>query len=323
MTKRTGQAKGKVRRGPDGKRHMSLHTRMMWNKYLPIWLMMIPVFAFFFVFKVLPMYGIQMAFKDFNLMKGIADSPWVGLKHFKRLFNDPYFYRIFKNTIKISLLSLCACIPAEITLALLINELRSSIYKRIVQTISYLPHFISWVIAGGIFTLLLSTQNGAINKIIEFFGGKAIFFLGDADYFVGTLIVTRVWKSVGWGTIIYLAAIAGINQELYESAMIDGANRFQRIWYITLPALVPTIVMLTIMALAGVLSAGFDQIYNLYNQAVYSVADVIDTYVYRQGFENASFSYSTAVGLFNSVVSFILVITANWLSKRFVKYSMW
>lgn len=323
MKKGTEKRKGIRRPGPDRKRHMSLRTRTMWNKYLPIWLMMIPVFAYFFVFKVMPMYGIQMAFKDFNLMKGINKSPWVGLKHFKRLFADPYFKRIFRNTIKISLLSLCATIPAEITLALLINELRSSIYKRIVQTISYLPHFISWVIAGGIFTLLLSTQNGAINAIIEFFGGEPIFFLGDKDYFVGTVIVTRVWKSVGWGTIIYLAAIAGINQELYESSMIDGANRFQRIWYITLPALIPTIVMLTIMALAGVLSAGFDQIYNMYNQAVYEVADVIDTYVYRQGFENASFSYSTAVGLFNSVVSFILVIFANWFSRRVVKYSMW
>lgn len=314
---------GKIRNGPKTKFHMSLHTRTMWNKYLPLWLMLIPVFAYFFVFKIMPMYGIQMAFKDFNLMKGIKDSPWVGLKHFKRLFGDPYFKRILRNTIKISLLSLCATIPAEIILALLINELRSSIYKRLVQTISYLPHFISWVIAGGIFTLLLSPQNGAVNVLIKLFGGEPIFFLGDKNYFVGTVIATRVWKSVGWGTIIYLAAIAGINQELYESAMVDGANRFQRIWYITLPALIPTIVMLTIMALAGVLSAGFDQIYNMYNQAVYEVADIIDTYVYRQGFENANFSYSTAVGLFNSVVSFIMVILANWFSRRVVKYSMW
>ena len=287
---------------------MSLHTQAVINQYLPIWLMLVPVFAYFFVFKILPMYGIQMAFKDFNLMKGLSGSKWVGLKHFKKLFNDPYFYRIFRNTVRISLLSLITGIPAEIILALLINELRHVFYKRIVQTISYLPHFISWVVVGGMFTLLLSTQGGAINEIIKFFGGTPIFFLGDTRYFVGTVIVTRLWKSVSWGTIIYLAAIAGINQEMYESAMLDGATRFQRIWYVTLPSLMPTIVMLTIMSLANILSAGFDQIFNMYNQAVYPVADIIDTYVYRQGFENANFSYSTAVGLFNSVVSFFMVM---------------
>lgn len=293
------------------------------RQFLPIYLMLIPVMAWFIVFKIMPIYGVQLAFKDYNIIKGVWDSPWVGLKHFKTLFSNYYFTRLLVNTLTISLLRLATSIPAAIIFALLLNEIRSMKLKRVTQTISYLPHFISWVVAGGMFTLLLSPQYGAINAVIQFFGGKPIYFLGDPNYFVGTVIVTGIWKTIGWDSIIYLAALSGINPELYESAAMDGANRFQRAWYISLPSLMPTIVMLTTLALAGVLSGGFDQIYNMYNEAVYSVGDIIDTYVFRQGFEKADYAFSTAVGLFKSVVAFILVMTANWFSKKVVKYSMW
>jgi len=285
--------------------------------------MLIPVFVYFFVFKILPIYGIQLAFKDFNAIKGIWDSTWVGLKHFRTLFSNYYFTRILVNTLTISLLRLVTAIPVSILFALLLNELRSTKFKKLTQTVSYLPHFISWVVAGGIFVLLLSPQYGAINAVIRFFGGESIYFLGDSNYFVGTVVVTGIWKNMGWDSIIYVATLTGVSQELYEAASIDGANRFQKAIHISLPALMPTIVLLTTLTLGAVLSAGFEQLYNMYNAAVYDVGDIIDTYVFRQGFERADFSFATAVGLFKSVVAFILVMLANWMSRRTVKYSMW
>ncbi|NLZ70446.1 MAG: sugar ABC transporter permease [Clostridiaceae bacterium] len=256
-------------------------------------------------------------------MKGIWDSPWNNFKHFKKLFTNHYFPRVLGNTIKISFLRLITSIPSAVIFALLLNEVRSMLFKRTVQTISYLPYFISWVVAGGIFTLMLSPQYGAINSIIKFFGGEPIYFLGDPKYFVGTIIVTGIWKGLGWNSIIYIAALSSVDQELYEAAHIDGANRFHRMIYISLPSLAPTIVMLTTLGLAGILSGGFDQIYNMYNSAVYEVGDIIDTYVFRQGFERGEYAFNTAVGLFKSVVAFILVMSANFFSRRVVKYSMW
>jgi len=293
------------------------------KRYMPIYLMLIPVFVYFFIFKILPIYGLQLAFKNFNAIKGIWDSPWVGLKHFRTLFSNYYFSRILVNTLSISLLRLVTAIPAAVLFALLLNEIRATGFKKVTQTISYLPHFISWVVAGGMFVLLLSPQYGAINAIIRFFGGDSVYFLGDSNYFVGTVIATGIWKSIGWDSIIYIATLAGVSMELYESASIDGANRFQKAIHISLPSLTPTIVLLTTLTLGSVLSAGFDQLYNMYNPAVYDVGDIIDTYVFRQGFEKADYAFSTAVGLFKSVVAFILVMLANWFSRRAVKYSMW
>lgn len=309
-------------KGPKSQKKLT-HRQSMIKKYIPIYLLLIPVFAWFLIFKIAPIYGIQLAFKDYNIMKGVWDSKWVGMKHFKTLFSNYYFTRILVNTITISFLRLITSIPAAITFALLLNEIYNIKFKKFVQTVSYLPHFISWVVAGGIFSLLLSPQYGAVNAIIKFLGGKGIYFLGDSKYFVGTIIATGVWKSVGWNSIIYLATLTGISPELYEAANIDGATRFQKAWYISLPSLIPTIVMLTTLSLATVLSGGFDQIYNMYNEAVYSVGDIIDTYVYRMGFEKSNYSFSTAVGLFKSVVAFILIMTANRFSRKVVKYSMW
>lgn len=293
------------------------------RKYIPIYLMLIPVMIWFLIFKIGPIYGVQLAFKDYNMMKGIWGSEWNNFAHFKKLFSNYFFVRILVNTLKISLLKLVTSIPAAVIFALLLNEIRHMAYKKVVQTISYLPHFISWVVAGSIFTLLLAPQHGAINSIIQLFGGEPIYFLGDSNYFVGTITVTSIWKSLGWDSIIYLAALSGVDPGLYEAAAIDGANRFQRVWHISLPHLLPTIVMLTTLSLASVLSAGFDQIYNMYNPAVYSVGDIIDTYVFRQGFELGDYGFNTAVGLFKSVVAFILVMLANWFSRKTVKYSMW
>jgi len=293
------------------------------KKYMPVYIMLVPVITFFVVFNIMPIYGIQLAFKDYNIIRGIQNSPWVGMKHFRTLFTNYFFTRILVNTVTISLLRLITSIPAAIVFALLLNEIRVLKFKKITQTISYLPHFISWVVAGGMFILLLSPQYGAVNTVIRFFGGEGIYFLGDSDYFVGTLIVTGIWKSVGWESIIYLAALSGVDPEQYESASIDGANRFHKVVYISLPALVPTIVLLTTLSLGSILSAGFEQIFNMYNPAVYRVADIIDTYVYRQGLVQGEYSFSTAVGLFKSVTAFFLVMGANWFSRRFVKYSMW
>ncbi|NLZ56063.1 MAG: sugar ABC transporter permease [Clostridiaceae bacterium] len=297
--------------------------RFRFKRYLPIYLLMIPVMLWFIIFQIAPIYGLQLAFKDYNVMKGVWDSPWNNFAHFKQLFSNYYFSRVLVNTIKISFLRLITSVPMAVIFALLLNEVRNVAFKRVAQTISYLPYFISWVVAGGIFNLMLSPQYGAINAIISFFGGEPIYFLGDPKHFVGTVIVTGIWKTLGWDSIIYIAALSSIDQELYEAAHIDGANRFQRMIYISLPSLMPTIVMLLTLGLAGILSGGFDQIYNMYNPRVYSVGDIIDTYVYRQGFEMGDYAFNTAVGLFKSVVSFILIMSANAFSRRVVKYSMW
>ncbi len=285
--------------------------------------MLIPVITWFFVFKILPIYGIQLAFKDFNPLKGVWNSPSVGWKNFIQLFSSYYFSRILVNTLTISFLRIFTVMPIAIIFALLLNELRNLLFKRVTQTISYLPYFISWVTAAGLFSMLLSPQYGAVNAAIKAFGGDPIYFLGEPSWFVPVLIVSGIWKSMGWESILYLATLASIPAELYEAATIDGASRFQRVRFISFPHLVPTIVMLFIINLGYVLSAGFDQIVNMYNPAVYSVADIIDTYVYREGFENARYGFSTAVGLFKSVVGFILVMVSNKMSKKVVGKSLW
>jgi putative aldouronate transport system permease protein len=262
------------------------------------------------------MYGIVIAFKNYTFAEGILGSKWVGFANFKRLFSSPLFYNILKNTLNISIQRIIFGFPAPIILALLINELQHLKFKRIVQTVSYLPHFISWVILAGIIKELLSPTRGAINGLRVILGKEPIHFLAEPAYFVGVLIISGIWQSVGWGTIVYLAAIAGIDMEQFDSAYIDGANRFQMIWYITLPSIKSVILVLFILGLGGILNSGFDQIFNLYNAMVYSVADVIDTYVYRIGLINMEYSFSTAVGLFKNVIGFILVISSNYIVRK-------
>lgn len=285
------------------------------NKYL--FLLLAPVLIWYAIFHYGPMYGIQLAFKDFYIMKGIWGSSWVGFKHFHYLFAmSPDFWKIMRNTVVISFYHIAFGFPAPIILALLLNEVRISVFKKIAQTISYLPHFLSWVVIGGIMITLLSPSTGVVNYIIEQLGFKPIYFLGNESYFRFTLVASGIWKEIGWGTIIYLAALAGVDLQLYEAAVLDGANRWKQTVHITIPSILPVITILLILRVGGVLDAGFDQILTLYSPAVYDKADVLDTYVYRVGLQNFQFSLTAAVGLFKNVIAVVLVLMTNYIVKK-------
>lgn len=295
-----------------------------YGKYWELTLMFLPIVIYFFVFKYIPMGGIMMAFKDFKVRLGLFDSPWVGLENFRILFATNTFGRAVQNTIQISFMRILFGFPVPIILALLLNEVRSKGYKKAVQTVTYLPHFLSWVVLAGLFQQLLSPNNGAVNSILNtLFGMEPIYFLGDNKYFQGTMIVTAIWKGAGWSSIIYLAAISGIDPSLYEAAKCDGAGRFKSMRYITLPCIATTIVVMLIMEVGSILSAGFDQIFNMYNAAVYETGDIIDTYVYRFGIGQMKYSMGTAVELFKNGIGFLMVIGTNWISKRISGNGIW
>jgi len=263
------------------------------------------------------MYGVQLAFKDFYIMKGIWGSPWVGFEHFHYMFSmSPDFWRIMRNTIVISLLQIVFGFPAPILLALLFNEIRVSFFKKVAQTITYLPHFLSWIVLGGILITFLSPNTGVVNDLIKSVGLHPIYFLGDESWFRFTLVLSALWKEVGWGMIIYLAALASVDHQLYESAVIDGANRWRQTLSITIPSILPVVSIMLILRVGGILDAGFDQILTLYSPAVYGVADILDTYVYRMGLINMEYSLTTAVGLFKNVVALILVLGTNFAVKK-------
>lgn len=287
-----------------------------------LYLMILPVLAYYIIFHYAPMYGLIMAFKDFQPIKGITGSEWVGLQHFKEFFQSFYFWRILKNTVVISCSNLIFGFPAPIILALLINELKNKYFKSTVQSISYMPHFISLVVVCGLIKDFTS-DTGVISYIVSLFGGQATTLLNEAKNFVPIYVVSDIWQSVGWGTIIYLAALTGIDQELYEAAQVDGAGRWKQTLNITLPCIMPTIVIMLVLRMGSMLSVGFEKIILLYNPAVYSTADVISTFVYRKGLQDFAFSYSAAVGLFNSVINFLLLVIANKLSKKFSESSLW
>lgn len=276
--------------------------------------MAIPVLLFYAVFQYGPMVGLVIAFKDYVMSDGIFGSQWVGLNNFRRLFGSDDFPRALRNTLTISLLRLAFGFFAPIILALLLNELRHEMYKRGIQTLTYLPHFFSWVILGGIF-LMIFNSTGPANQVAGLLGAKPINFLTEDAWFICVLIATGIWQGAGWGAIIYIATLTGIPPALYEAAEIDGANRWQQTWAVTIPSLIPTMVTLFILALGGILTAGFDQVYNMYNPMVFDVADIIDTYVLRR-LMDLDLSLATAAGMFKSVVGLILVIGANFLAKR-------
>lgn len=292
-----------------------VRTLKSYGKQYQLVLMFLPAAITLALFAYAPMYGLTIAFKDFVLLKGISGSPWVGLENFRKLLTAPSFSEVFVNTIKISFLRLIFGFPAPILLALLLNAVGNARFKKVVQTISYLPHFLSWVVLAGIVIQILSPSSGIVNQIIVMFGGNPIYFVADPRYFVPMLIVTGIWKEVGWGTVVYLASITSISPELYEAATIDGAGRFQKMLHITLPALRPVVSIMFILNSGNLINAGFDQIYNLYNPAVYKVADIIDTYVYRRGLLDMKYSFSSAAGLFKNIISFALVLTTNGLVK--------
>ena len=294
-------------------------------KYWDLSLMLLPVIAYFVIFKYIPMGGIVIAFKDYKLGLGVSKSLWVGFTNYISAFDNPFFLRAIRNTLIISVMKLLVGFPAPIILALMLNEVRHSAFKRTVQTISYLPHFLSWVIMAGILSQLLSPNNGAVNALLKQLFGleKSIPFLIDDHYFRGTLVVSDVWKGVGWGSILYLATISSIDPTLYEAAICDGASRFQRVKYITLPSIMPTITIMLILSLGSILDAGFDQIFNLYSSAVYETGDIIDTYVYRVGLVDWNYKLSTAIGLFKNIIGFVLVVSANFLAKRISGNGIW
>lgn len=284
------------------------------NKYL--YLLLVPALVFYFIFCYMPMGGILISFQNYMPAFGIGGSEWVGLEHFQRLFSSSDFYRLFRNTILISLYKLIFFFPMPIILSLMLNEVQHKYFKKTVQTILYFPYFISWIVVYSIVFSLTSLDGGMIPQFYRMFGQEPVILLADKGTFRGLLVVTEIWKNAGWGTIIYLAAIAGINEELYEAARIDGAGKWAEIRYITLPCIMPTIVTMLLLSMSNVLNAGFGQVLAMYNPAVYEVADIFDTYVYRQGLLSAQFSYSTAVGLFKSVINFAVVIVFDRIAKR-------
>nr|WP_304942242.1 ABC transporter permease subunit [Vallitalea guaymasensis] len=285
----------------------------------PLYIMLIPAGILLLIFSYYPMYGVSIAFQDYQPVNGFFGSPFVGLKWFKYVFEMPDFKEILSNTLIMAIGKILIGTLFSIVFALLLNEIKNRRYKKTVQTIVYLPYFLSWVIIGGIFVDLLSAD-GLINQVINLFGHESIMFLGDNRYFRGTMILTDVWKSFGYGAIIYLAAMTGIDPQLYESARMDGANRFKQALHITLPGILPTIILLATLSIGNILNAGFDQILIMYNEVVYETGDIIDTFVYRVGLESAQFSLSTAVGLFKSVVSFIMIGISYTLAYKFADY---
>ena len=303
-----GKAKAKSKN--DRKEGVKGLTKYLWkHKYM--YLMLVPAIVYYVIFCYVPMYGASIAFKDFNPMQGIMKSPWVGFDVFEQLFGMSKFYSVFWNTIRISLIRLIFGFPFPIIVALMLNELRWNRVKRVIQTAIYIPNFISWVVLGAIMTSLLSMDSGIVNGIIKMLGFQPIGFLTDERYFVPTMVVSMIWKTFGWNTIIYLAAMTGIDPQLYEAATVDGANRWQRLLHITLPCIRSTIIVVLITRIGSLMQAGFEQIFVLYHPGVYGTADIIDTYVYRMGLQEGKFELASAVGLFKSVVNFILVVIAN------------
>ncbi|MBR3761622.1 MAG: sugar ABC transporter permease [Lachnospiraceae bacterium] len=279
------------------------------------YLLILPVLIFFALFHYKPMYGLIIAFKRFRPTLGIMDSPWIGFQNFERFFNDIYFFRLIRNTFTISFLSLLFSFPMPIFLALLLNEVRREKFKKTVQTITYMPHFIAMVVLCGMVTSFCQT-NGIINVIIEFFGGTRTNLLLKQNYFYPIYIISEIWKNIGWDSIIFLAALSGIDQEQYEAAKVDGAGRIKQMLYITLPGLLPTISILLVLRMGGILNVGYEKILLLYQPSTYEVADVISTYTYRKGLIDADYSYSAAIGMFNSVINIFFLTVSNKISKK-------
>lgn len=282
-----------------------------------MYLLLFPGILYFVVFKYVPMLGLVMAFQDYKPFTGFINSPWVGFKHFERFFMEPQFWSLFRNTLLLAIYNLVFFFPLPILLALMINEARREMFKRIVQTLLYLPHFISWVVAVGIFYVLFTTEGGVVNELLAQFGFEKIPFMLSEEWFRPMIIAQSIWKEAGWGTIIFLAALSGVDLQLYEAARMDGAGRWRQLWHITIPAIRSTIVILFILRLGSFLDTGFEHIFLMLNSMNREVGEVFDTYVYMKGLTQAQYSYSAAVGLFKSVVGLVLVLGANKFAKKF------
>ena len=298
-----------------------LARRLSHNRYL--YLLLLPALTLILLFNYLPMYGLVIVFKDYKLMQGVLGSDWVGLLNFKKLVLSPSFSKVLLNTLIISFYRLIFGFPAPIILGLLLNEIRHPLFKKQVQTISYLPYFMSWVALGGMIASILSPTRGIVSPFLDLLDLESIHLLVARRFFRPLLVVTGIWQSVGWGSVIYLAVLSSINPELYEVAKLDGANRFRLAVHISIPSLIPVMTVLLLLNMATVLHAGFDQIFNLYSPLVYDVADIIDTFVYRRGLIESDYSFAATVGLFQNAVGFVLLIAANTSIKRFSDYGIW
>lgn len=322
--------KGKEKRRKEEKREEEscrLRLRKDWKRNHGAYLLFLPVAVYYIIFAYKPMYGILVAFKDYVPMKGIWGSPWTGkggFGHFISFFNSFYFGRVLKNTLVISLSTLAVTFPAPIVLALLLNEVRSKKFKKTIQTLSYMPHFISLVVICSIIRLFVAS-NGVVTGLLSTLGivDGTYSLLSMENYFVPIYVISGLWQTVGWNAIIYISALSGIDQGLYEAARIDGANKFRQMWHVTMPGLMPTIIMLFILRIGQIMSIGHEKIILLYNEEIYSTADVISSFVYRKGLLEYNWGFSTAVGLFNSVINFLLVVLANKISRKTVDMGLW
>jgi putative aldouronate transport system permease protein len=308
--------------------HHARRTRMMrvadhFKREWQLYLMLLPTIIWLLVFLYKPMYGLQIAFKDYSVFRGVAASPWVGFEHFETLFNNDQFLRALRNTVYISGLSLLFGFPMPILLALMFNEILRQWFKKTAQTIVYLPHFISSVIIAGIVITGFSPSAGIVNSVLEWFGGESIYFLTRPEWFRPIFVGTTIWQEAGFQSIVYLAAIAGVSPTLYESAVVDGASRWQMMWKITIPSILPTIIIMLIIRIGNMLEVSFEMIILLYQPATYETADVVNTFIYRQGLQGGQYDLAAAAGLFNAVVAFVLVIGANAISKRYSRTSLW
>ncbi|GIO44927.1 ABC transporter permease [Paenibacillus apis] len=288
-----------------------------------LYLFLLPIILVYLVFKYYPMYGVQVAFKDFSPSQGVWGSEWVGFKHFIDFFDSYNFWTIITNTLSLSFLSLLFGFPAPIIIAIMLNQMLGKRYKKFIQTVIYAPHFISTVVLVGMLSVFLSPNSGIVNHIIALFGGDPILFMADEGWFRPLYILSGIWQETGFSTIIYLAALAGVNPELHEAAIMDGASKWKRVWYVDIPGILPTIVILLILALGNIMSIGFEKAFLMQNDLNYAASNIIPTYVYELGIQKAQYSFSTAVGLFNSVINIILIVTVNRIARKLTETSLW
>lgn len=293
------------------------------KRYYQLYLLLLPALIYFIIFRYGPMYGLQIAFKDYVATKGFWGSPFVGLKHFERFFSSPDFVMILKNTVMLSVGSILINFPMAIIVALMLHQVTCTRYKKAVQTIIYAPHFISMVVLVGMITLFLSSSSGIINKIIEAFGGEAIFFMAEPGWFKPVYILSETWQNTGWGTVIYLAALSSVSPELYEAAEMDGANKWQKMWHIDFPGILPTAVIQLILTTGNILSIGYEKVFLMQNALNRTASEVISTYEYKQGLQNAQYSYSAAIGLFNAVINLAILLSVNKFAQKVSDTSLW
>jgi putative aldouronate transport system permease protein len=327
MSKETARLSATMPPGQHMNRQTSLKKQhpfvRSFKKHWELYLLVLPPVLYLLIFKYIPMFGVQIAFKNYNVVQGIWGSPWVGFKHFQAFFDSPNFWLLIKNTIGISLYSLLAGFPVPILLALALNEVRMGYFKKTVQMVTYAPHFISTVVMVSIIILMLSPHVGVVDRLFTFLGVPMTNFMGIPEYFKSIYVWSGVWQGMGYSSIIYIAALAGVDPSLYEAARMDGASRLRKIWHIDIPTLIPVTVIMLILSLGSIMGVGFEKIYLMQNPLNTSASEVISTYVYKVGLIGANFSFSSAVGLFNSIINLILLVIVNFISRRVSENSLW